>query len=194
MAFDYDKIKDKVEQEGNQWASYSDLFMVLSVVFLLLYVVASLRSGTNSIQKNIEYQQLTQEIDDLKQQLRVYNNLKDGALQNAITKKEQDDYKMLMSQLDLLQNEASAEKDELRKKAEENERKEKALNQYQQMIRNIIDANVIAKSRMEKKDEIIQRKNVAIQDTRQELKEKKQLIKQTNQQVAELEKNLEIKK
>ena len=37
MSFDYDRFKAK-EDNGSYWASYSDLFMVLSLVFLLLYV------------------------------------------------------------------------------------------------------------------------------------------------------------
>ena len=49
MSLDYDKIKKK--EEANQWTSNSDLFMVLSVVFLLLYVVSSLRNGTEAIEK-----------------------------------------------------------------------------------------------------------------------------------------------
>ena len=83
MAFDYDKIKKK-EEGGSQWTSYSDLFMVLSVVFLLLYVVSSLRNGTYGIQKYVELNNIQKENEDLKQQLEVYNTLKDDYLEKNI--------------------------------------------------------------------------------------------------------------
>lgn len=61
MAFNYDDLKAKEDNPGSFWASYSDLFMVLSLVFLLLYVVSGLRSGTYSVQKNIEYERIKKE-------------------------------------------------------------------------------------------------------------------------------------
>ena len=58
MSFDYDRIKAK-DEGGSHWATYSDLFMVLSLVFLLLYVTASLRSGTAGLQTQVENKKLT---------------------------------------------------------------------------------------------------------------------------------------
>ena len=62
-----------------------------------------------------------------------------------------------MNKLSLLQEEAKTEKERLQQQALENGQKEKALNQYQQMVRNIINANMIAKTRIKKRDDVIWR-------------------------------------
>ena len=55
MSFDYEKLKSKSDAgSGEHWTSNSDLFMVLSVVFLLLYVVASVKNGASAINKAIQ--------------------------------------------------------------------------------------------------------------------------------------------
>jgi outer membrane protein OmpA-like peptidoglycan-associated protein len=175
MSFNYDKIKDN-QSDGNQWASYSDLFMVLSFVFLLLYVSTSLRNGTSNIQNHVEYQQLAQENDDLKAQLRTYNALKSNYQKEGASSKELKDYKQLMSHLDLLQEQASSEKQELELKAQENAKKEKTLNQYQKLIKNIVDSNMVARARIKKRDTIIQDKNIVIKSKNKLIKENKETI------------------
>ncbi len=192
MSFDYDKIKKK-QEDGNQWASYSDLFMVLSMVFLLLYVSTSLRTGTSNIQNHVEYQKLAQENDDLKQQVRVYNSLKDNSVADA-SDKEVKDYKQLMSHLELLQEEANNEKKELAQRADANSQKEKALNQYQKMIKNIISANMIAKSRIKKRDTIIKDKNKVITSKNQQIKENKHTIAKSETKIKNLNWTIHVKK
>ena len=146
MSFDYDKIKSQ-EEGGSHWATYSDLFMVLSLVFLLLYVIASLRTGTSNIESNAKYQEIERERDDLKQQIKVYNTLKDNYLHTGATNQEQKMYEELMDKLVLLKEEAKREKENLQKASEENAKKETALNKYQQMIRNIINTNMVRERR-----------------------------------------------
>ena len=163
MSFDYDKIKQD-EEGGTYWASYSDLFMVLSLVFLLLYVVANLRGGTQSIMQGIEFQELVRERDDLQQQIKVFNTLKDNYLETGATDSEQKNYEELMEKLVLLKEEAKGEKEDLRQQALENERKEKALNKYQQMIRNIINNNMISTARIKRRDRVITKKECANQE------------------------------
>ena len=94
MGFDYDKIKNS--DEGSYWASYSDLFMVLSMVFLFLYIIASLKSGTQGIMQNAEFKQLARERDDLKQQIQMYNTLKEDYLETGASESEQESYERLM--------------------------------------------------------------------------------------------------
>jgi len=154
MSFDYDKLKKKSEQ-GNQWASYSDLFMVLSVVFLLLYVTASLRTGTHTLQQQILNERLAQKAQDLENQIKVYNSLKDNYLEKQASISEQQVYEKLMGKITLLKEENNQEASALRAKALENEKKEEALNEYQQIVRNIINANVLSKSRLKRKDSFI---------------------------------------
>lgn len=155
MAFNYDKLKEKSESQ-TYWASYSDLFMMLSIVFLLLYVVASLRSGTFSIQKNLEYQRISELNEDLKQQIKVYNALKEDYMEKTASEEEMTVYNNLMDKIHLLKEEAKDEKEKLRRQAQENEKKEYALNEYQQLVRNIINANMLSKVKIEKKTQQLQ--------------------------------------
>lgn len=182
MGFDYDKIKSESES-GSHWASYSDLFMVLSLVFLLLYVVSSMRNGTYGIQKSLEYQQIVREKDDLKQQIKVYSTLKDNYLQTGATQDEQQVYNELMNKLELLQGEAKKEKEDLRAQANENAKKEKALNKYQQMVRNIINTNMLSAARIKRRDRVIITKDKDIKAKKQEIKSLEKTVSQKEKEV-----------
>ena len=83
MSFDYDKLKKK-HDSGEQWTSYSDLFMVLSVVFLLLYVTASLRTGTHTLQQQIRNQVLSEKAENLENTIKAYENQKEHYLPSYI--------------------------------------------------------------------------------------------------------------
>lgn len=191
MGFDYDRFKAK-EDNGSYWASYSDLFMVLSLVFLLLYVVSSLRSGTFSIQKHFEFQKVQKENEDLKQQIQVYSTLKDDYLQTGASENEQKVYEQLMDKLSLLKEEAKQEKENLRAAAKENEKKEKALNEYQQMVRNIINTNLISQARIKKREKIITKKDEVIDSKKKEIKTLEKTVEDRERKIAKSEK--EIKK
>lgn len=200
MSFDYDKIKKKNET-GEQWASYSDLFMVLSVVFLLLYVVASLRTGTHTLQQQIQNQALAEKAQDLENQIKAYNNLKENYLEKSASQKEQEMYEQLMDKLSLLQDENREEASALRKKALENEKKEMALNQYQQIIRNIINANVLSKNKIQRKNRTIasakktieeQVETINIKDT--EILERDKTIEEKETEISELDAEVAMKK
>ena len=123
MGFHYRKNKHQ-EESGSQWTSMSDLFLGLSVIFLLLYVAASLKQGTTGAQQAQEYKRLAKEAEELRQQIKVYNTLKQDYVDNGATDEEQQVYKELMNKLTLLQDDAKDEKDRLREEAKENEKKE----------------------------------------------------------------------
>ncbi len=169
------------------WTSYSDLFLGLSVIFLLLYVTASLRQGTDGIRQHIDNQQLSKENEDLKQQLKVYDSLKQNYLATQATQDEQQTYENLMSKLKLLQDEANVEKTNLQKAAQENANKETALNQYQQTIRNIINANLLAKARIKNRDVIITKRDTTIEGQSQEITEQQNQLEQKRRELAENE-------
>lgn len=199
MSFNYEKIKSE-QEEGSMWASYSDLFALLSMIFLFLYVTASMRSGSFGVQKEQEYQKIKAEVEDLKQQIKVYNTLKNNYLQTGATQEEQSVYTELMDRLVLLQEEAKTEKEELRKAAKENEVKEQALNKYQQMIRNIINANMLSSARVKKRDLVIdekvqdiEQKDQAISSLEQDVKQKEETIVQGQSQIAKMNVQLEKK-
>lgn len=192
MSFDYDKVKKKHET-GEQWTSYSDLFMVLSVVFLLLYVTASLRTGTHTLQQQIQNQALAQKAEDLQNTIKAYENQKEHYLETSASEKEQKVYNELMSKLDLLQEENKEEASKLRQKALENEKKELALNKYQQLIRNIINSNVLSKSKLKTRDRAIATQKETITEQAQTIVVKDLTIEQKEKVISDLDAEVEKK-
>ena len=163
MSFQYKKSGDGSSGESF-WTSNSDLFLGLSSIFLLLYVVASLRSGADGVNNANENKKLKTQIQDLQNQLATYESVKEQFIQNQASKTETDEYNELMDKLTLLQQEAKGEKDELRKQAGENEQKEQALNKYQKLVRNIINANSFAKTKITNRNEVIVEKDQVIDE------------------------------
>lgn len=200
MSFDYQKLKQKNAEDGSFWTSYSDLFMVLSVVFLLLYVVASLRTGTSTVQNMIENSKLKAEATDLRKQIQAYNALKDDYLKKEASEEEEKMYEELMGKLSLLQDEANEEKRQLEAQAQENDAKARALNQYQQMVRNIINTNLLSNKKIKFRNEVIEKKNESIkemdqtiQTQTQDINEKTQVIAQNHQQIEQQVKEIQEK-
>jgi outer membrane protein OmpA-like peptidoglycan-associated protein len=185
MSFSYDKSKSRSEHgTDSMWASYSDLLTMVSFVFLMLFVVANLRSSAASLQNRVEYQRLAMETDDLKQQNKVYDALNEDYLTKDASKNEVQVYKDLMDKLSLLRDKAKEEKEDLRRQAEANEEKELALNHYQQIIRNIVNANVVAKAKLISRDEVIDRK-------RDQIAAQEQEIAQNNEEIRAIRDNLQ---
>lgn len=182
MSFNYNKSKDHNSQDSF-WTSYSDLFLGLSTIFLLLYVTASLRSGTEGIRSQIENQKLTMKVEELEHQLKMYESVKNEYLQKQASKDEAQEYQELMDKLTLLQEDAKTEKERLIQQAMENDGKVQALNKYQQMVRNVLNANKMAKSKIINRDDLIKEQDVEIEtkenqitQLNSEIDNKKQLI------------------
>jgi uncharacterized membrane protein YciS (DUF1049 family) len=70
MSFNYQKNKDGHSQDSF-WTSYSDLFLGLSTIFLLLYVVSSLRTGTDAIKSQLDNEKLSMKVQELENQLKM---------------------------------------------------------------------------------------------------------------------------
>lgn len=189
MSFDYEKIKKK-EGGNEQWASYSDLFMVLSMVFLLLYVTSSLRTGTQTIMQKVQNEELSSRTKDLENQLTVYEARKDEYMEKQASVTEKEVYEQLMDKLDLLQEENGQEASRLRKLAQENEEKEEALNQYQQIIRNIVNANVLSKVQIERKDEQIDIAKTTIDEQIKTIRNREKTISQKESEIENLDADL----
>jgi len=202
VAFDYDKIKHKRDSGETFWTAYSDLFSVLSAIFLLLYVVSSVRNGTMNIQKEVQYQVLAQEAKDLKDQIRIYNALRDETVEQS-SDDEQKQYKILMDKLSLLQEESNEEKKDLIEKSRQLAQKEVALNKYQQMIRNIVNVNMLSKRQIKQRDFLIAKKDFDITEKDGEIRglntdiEKKEaVIRENNEKIEGIQERLadQIKK
>jgi len=139
MSFDYDEIRHKKDTSGTQWAAYSDLFMVLAFVFLLMYMVASLRTGMASVTTHAK-------IEEIKQELEYYEAVKSQYLKEEASDQERKVYDNILSQMTLLENEAKSNKERLAQEYSEQENRESSLNQYQKMIKALVNANTIAKA------------------------------------------------
>lgn len=187
MGWDYDRATQKHEQ--NWWTSYSDLFTMLSIVFLMMYVITALRNSADNLTRVIENQKLIMEVEDLREQNRVYNQMRASQVEE-MSKKEQETYQQLMGKLDLLKDEAATEKNRLRELAKENESKEMALNHYQQVVRNIINANIIQKANIKRKDERIQVADTEISSLQKEIREKEKIITKNNQSIEAIQAEL----
>lgn len=190
MSFDYNKNKN-AHSSDSFWTSYSDLFLGLSTIFLLLYVTASLRTGTDGIRAQIESQKLTMENEELKGQLKMYESIKSNYMNESAPKNEQREYQELMDKLSLLKEEAKTDSERLARESLENDRKSMALNKYQQMIRNIINANKVAKTKIVARNDLIGEQDTTIDQQKTDINnlqadisQKRELIAKGEQKIA----------
>lgn len=198
MSFNYQKNKE--HSQDSFWTSYSDLFLGLSTIFLLLYVTASLRTGTEGLRNQVENQKLSMKVEELKNQLKMYESVKDEYLQKQASKDEVQEYQELMDKLTLLQEDAKTEKDRLIQQALENDTKVKALNKYQQMVRNVLNSNKMAKSKIINRDDLIKEQDVEIENQEvqisnlnKDIQNKEQLIVQGEEKIQDIQESLQKK-
>jgi outer membrane protein OmpA-like peptidoglycan-associated protein len=196
MAFHRSK-RQRHSADDSMWTSYSDLFLGLSVIFLLLYVAASLRQGTEGFAQYQQLKQTEKENETLRQQIRAYETINKQYLDQQASDDQKKTYDLLMSKLDLLQNEANDEAKKLRLAAREHDEKKRALNEYQAMVKAIVQANNVASSRIAKRDVFIDKQEDKIeeQDTEitelnQDLVEKRNVIASGERKIQELDQQL----
>lgn len=189
MSFDYSKNKQG-HNSDSFWTSYSDLFLGLSTIFLLLYVTASLRTGTDAIKAQVDNRKLSMENEELKSQLKMYEAVKSNYMEKDASHGEVQEYQELMDKLTLLEEDSKDERDKLAKKALENDRKSVALNKYQQLVRNIINANKMQKTKVNARNDLIDEQDTTIDQQGKEItslasdvEQKKKLIDQNQKQI-----------
>lgn len=199
MSLNYDKHKSGTD-DGNFWTSYSDLFLGMSVVFLLLYVTASLRTGTSGLQAQVENTKLTMQVQDLQNQLKMYDSVKKDYLKQEASTDETRQYNELMDKLSLLQEEAKDERGKISNQVKDLAAKEMALNQYQQLVRNMINANTLAKTKILRRENVIENQDSTIDEQTQEITtlekdvdQKKRLIAENELKISDVEKALNKK-
>lgn len=198
MAFNYN---DKKHNDNESfWTSYSDLFLGLSSIFLMLYVVASLRSGTDGMKNIIENKKMRVEVEDLKNQLKTYEQMKENYINSQASRSEVDEYNELMDKLSLLKDEANDEKNKLRDALVENDNKAKALNKYQQIVRNVINSSTLSKVKINNRNEIITERDTTIdvqdqkiEDLNQNISSMNATIKSKEAKISEAQKQLSHK-
>lgn len=186
MSLNYNKSKN-AHNSDSFWTSYSDLFLGLSTIFLLLYVTASLRTGTDAIKSMVENQKLTMQVEELKSQIKMYEQVKSDYLKSQASDGELQEYKELMDKLTLLQSDAKNEKEKLVRQALENEQKAQALNKYQQMVRNIINANKVAKTKLVARNDIIGEQDTTIDIQQQSIESLQSDVQVASEKIKESE-------
>ncbi len=191
MAFQY-RPNDNSDGHGSVWTSYSDLFMGLAFVFLLLYVVASLRTGATAIQQKIQIDKMSLRNEDLANQLKAYESIKTQYLDQEASPDEEKLYGDLMEKLDLLEDQAKKEKEDLAAASENLAKKEKALNKYQQLVRNMVNSNVVAKTRIKKRDNIIGNQDTEIREQGFEITDLKSAVEEKRAQILQGEKKIGV--
>lgn len=172
------------------WTSYSDLFLGLSAIFLLLYVVSSLRTGADTIKQQMENEQLKMKLSDMQNQIQFYEQAKNEYLSNEASQSEVDEYQELMDKLVLLKDEAKTENEKLKKAIIDNNSKVKNLNKYQQMVRNIINSSKFEKIKVTQRDQVITDKNQEISENEEEIKDLKSDISTKEQQLRQNEERI----
>ncbi len=192
MSFNYNHEKNKHQE--NFWTSYADLYTTLFTIFLFIYVGSTLKQGSKTFEQQQDKQMLKKQIVDLQQQLKVYEALKDDYMKKEAQPEDVKLYDELMGKLDLLQDEAKTEKEKLRQQAMENELKEKALNKYQQLIRNMINSNVLAKTKIQKRNEIIDQKENIITEQDQNINQMQDNLEAQRNELANKEHKINMAK
>lgn len=155
--FDIDKHSKKsgAEEGANPWTSFSDLFLVLTVVFLLLFVVANLKTGTATLSQTAELAATKQEVQDLKDKIQEY----EAFYRKGATPEQVEASNAIVSRLELLKEKTDAEKQQALKTAMEADVRKDQLNEYQKMVKNVINFNLLAARQIKERENIIHSKD-----------------------------------
>lgn len=194
MAFDYNKHRGSGHSGGGGdsfWTSYSDLFLGLSTIFLLLYVTASLRTGTDAIKAQVDNQKLTMQVEEMKSQLKMYEQVRADYLKKEASKDEVQEYKELMDKLTLLKEEAKSDQERLARESLENEQKAQALTKYQQLIRNMLNANALAKTKIIARNTVIDEQDQTIDEQQQNIESLESDVQQKKVEIAAQNRKIE---
>lgn len=170
MNLSYEHIKKKQEQSGNHWTSNSDLFMVLSFLFLLLYVVASFRTGVVNYVAHAKVANADQKLKVLEQQMSIYEKTTNATLQKgAVSDQRQQVFKELMQKIDLLKEQSRHEQQKLAGLLDDEKVKSKELNAYQMTIKNLISANIRYTAKLEERDRQLRDKQLELEANRNQI-------------------------
>ena len=149
-----------------------------------------MRQGADVIKQQVQNEQLSMEVNDLKNQLKAYEDIKNQYMKDQASQSEKNEYNELVDKLSLLKEENLSENDRLKKALLANESKEDSLNKYQQMVRNMLNANKLAKVKIntredviEEKTQVISEKQTQVNQLESEVVKNKQLIAQGENQI-----------
>ncbi len=185
MNLDYERIKQQHGEGGSHWTSYSDLFMALSFLFLLLYVVASFRTGTVSHSANLKQSELMAKQRELESQMKIYDRISKNYLDQQANEKEKKLYENVMAQLDLLDNTSQQKQKELQETLEKEQKKQVELNRYQKTIKNLITANMNSAKDIKEREKRLSKRMQDLNALEFSLRKKQRELKLTGNELKE---------
>jgi myosin heavy subunit len=193
-------VKKNKQESKVDFGSYSDLFMVLAFVFLLLYVLSSLNNGIALIQEKHRSQQARQELEA---KVARYEQKVDEAL----TETQRREYQELRDGLEKMREDARLARLEQEKLARLAEEKEQALAKYQDSVKTMaviqaraneelkLKAQKIAEATQEVKEQnrtiaslqtVVESKEQALSQLSEEVSQREAEIAQIQERVKEL--------
>jgi hypothetical protein len=189
-------VAKKKKSAQIDFGSYSDLFMVLSFVFLLLYVISTLNSGVALIQEKHKSQSEQQK---LRETVAKYER----TLENELTEEQKKEFEELNRGLDRLKAEAQEAREYQKKMVEIAETKERELEEYRETVKTMFIGQVKSAQALKKKEELLERtkseseaklreQNRTIASLQEDLSSKAQAIAAKEQEVAK--RRLEVEK
>ncbi len=161
--------KNKKNQTQIDFGSYSDLFMVMAFVFLLMYVISTLNSGITIIQEKHKSQQARAE---LQTKVARYEQNVEEAL-NETQKREYQDVKAGLEKLQAEAREARLDQERQAKLALE---KEKELEKFQESVKTMAVIQARANQALKTQQDTIAKTSTELQER--------------NRQIASLEEDL----
>lgn len=147
---------DEEQDTERALSSYSDLFAAISFCFLFLYVVATLQGSIDHMQQQRESTVAQQKkidavIEKYEKLLAAHQLEKDKYLETA-QETEKKAYEEALKNLHHLSSQEETRKQQLARELGEAEEKAKALSDYQQLIKNIVESNLALKQKVADKE------------------------------------------
>lgn len=188
----YSHEEEEEQDTERALSSYSDLFAAISFCFLFLYVVATMQSNVQHIQTQrtttlAQQQKIDAVVAKYEKLLAAHQLEKDKYLAGAQDSEKQA-YEEALKNLHHLSTQEETRKAELAKELNQAEEKSKALSDYQQLIKNIVESNLALKQKVADKEVALEQSKVEFeQKTKDRFKgELKYQVKQA-QKVAQAE-------
>ncbi len=141
-------MRKKKKVSSIDFGSYSDLFMVMSFVFLLMYVVSSINTGVTVIQ---ERQRSQNERKKLETTVAKYER----KLETELTEEQKKEYDQLKAGILKMREDAKEAREYQEKMAELAREKEKELDVYQESIKTMMIDSIKVSERVKQKEDII---------------------------------------
>jgi hypothetical protein len=143
-----------------------------------------------SVSQQTQLLQAKEKAEAMEKQIKAYDVLKDDYVKNGASQDEISVYHDLMDHMDLLTDQAKKERDEANQKAKDANEKAKSLNYYQALVKNIINANLVAGGKVKHRDMMIGEKDNDIQGLESTVKTQESTISTNNDKIASIEENL----